>query len=156
LARQLEAQWQLTGRELRMLNWASRLHEMGQALSFSGYHRHGAYIIANSDMPGFSEQGQAYLSALVGAHRRGFDANKLTALRLVDGERAIRLASILRIAVRINRGRDTVPTPLVRASDQRLELDFPPGFLDTSPMTRGDLEEEQELMRSAGTELVFR
>jgi exopolyphosphatase/guanosine-5'-triphosphate,3'-diphosphate pyrophosphatase len=156
LARQLEVQWQLTGRELRMLNWASRLHEVGQALSFGGYHRHGAYIIANSDMPGFSEQGQAYLSALVGAHRRAFDTGKLQALRLVDGERAIRVASILRIAVRINRGRETVPTPLVRVADQRLELDFPPGFLDTSPMTRGDLEEEQVLMRGAGTELIFR
>ena len=156
LARQLEVQWQLTGRELRMLNWSSRLHEIGQALSFAGYHRHGAYIIANSDMPGFSEQGQAYLSALVGAHRRNFDGDKLGPLRLVDGERAVRVASILRLAVRLNRGRDTVPTPLVRASDQRLELDFPPGFLDTSPMTRGDLEEEQVLLRAAGKELVFR
>ncbi|MFT3927893.1 MAG: Ppx/GppA phosphatase family protein [Myxococcales bacterium] len=156
LARQLEIQWQLTGRELRMLNWASRLHEIGQALSFAGYHRHGAYIIANSDMPGFSEQGQAYLSALVGGHRRAFDPDKLQALRLVDGERAVRVASILRIAVRINRGRETVPTPLVRATDQRLELDFPAGFLDTSPMTRGDLEEEQVLMKAAGTELIFR
>ncbi len=156
LARQLEAIWQFNGRELRMLKWASRLHEIGQALSFSGYHRHGAYIIAHSDMPGFSEQGQAYLSALVGAHRRNFDAEKLSALRLVDGERAVRLASLLRIAVRINRGRDTVPTPLVQAGDQRLELTFPPGFLDTSPMTRGDLEAEQALLRAAGTELVFR
>src|SRR5690606_27176032 len=57
LAAQLETQWNLTGRELRMLKWSSRLHEVGQALSFGGYHRHGAYIIANSDMPGFSQQG---------------------------------------------------------------------------------------------------
>src|SRR5690606_5086923 len=133
-----------------------RLHEVGQALSFGGYHRHGAYIIANSDMPGFSEQGQAYLSALILAHRRSFDAGQLTALRAVDGERAVRVASLLRLAVRINRGREPVATPVVRASDRKLELTFPPGLLETKPMTRGDLEQEQALLRAAGIEMVFR
>jgi exopolyphosphatase/guanosine-5'-triphosphate,3'-diphosphate pyrophosphatase len=156
LAGMLEQQWELTGREMRMLKWASRLHEMGQALSFAGYHRHGAYIIVNSDMPGFSEQGQNYLSALVAAHRRHFDANKLLLLRQVDGERAVRVASLLRLAVRIHRARVTVPTPQVRAKDNILDLEFPKGYLDSSPMTRADFEEEQTLMKAAGIDLVFR
>lgn len=155
LARQLEAAWGFSARELRMLCWTSRLHEIGQALSFSGYHRHGAYILQNTDLPGFSEQGQSYLAALVRAHRRRFHADKVALLRQVDGERAVRAACLFRIAVRINRGREGMPLPQVRASERRVELMFPEGFLDTRPMTRADLAEEQVLLREADFELSF-
>jgi exopolyphosphatase/guanosine-5'-triphosphate,3'-diphosphate pyrophosphatase len=158
LARQVELLYELGPRELRMLRWASRLHEIGQALSFSGYHRHGAYLITNSDMPGFSEQGQAYLAALVSSHRRHFDGEKLSTLKQIDGERGVRLAVLLRLSVRLNRARSTEPmlVPIVRVLGQRLELEFPLGFLDAHPMTRADLEEEQELLRSSGLELLYR
>lgn len=156
LAGQLEQSWTLTPRERRMLRYAARLHEVGQMLSFGGYHRHGAYIIANSDMPGFSEQSQAYLAALVAAHRRRMNADKLAFLRSVDGERAVRLSVLLRLAVRINRGRDGgAPAPMAKVAEQRLELEFPRGFLESSPMTRADLDEEQELLKSAGIEMTF-
>ena len=49
-----------------------------------------------------------------------------------------------------------MPVPVVRVLDSKLELEFPVGFLETSPMTRADLEEEQALMRTAGVELLFR
>ncbi len=156
LAQQLAVQWDLAPRELRMLRWASLLHEIGQALSFGGYHRHSAYILGNSDLPGFSEQGQAYLSALVLAHRRRFDPDKLALLRQVDGERAVRVAALLRIAVRLNRGREGAPTPEMHVIGERVEVVFPVGFLDSHPMTRGDLEQEQGLLRDAGIELSFR
>ena len=35
------------------LQWAARLHEIGLDVSHSGYHRHGAYLLENADMPGF-------------------------------------------------------------------------------------------------------
>ncbi|MDB4990953.1 MAG: Guanosine-5-triphosphate,3-diphosphate diphosphatase [Myxococcaceae bacterium] len=156
LAGKLQVTWSITSRELRMLRWAARLHELGQVLSFGGYHRHGAYIVANSDMPGFSEQGQSYISALIAAHRRRLDADKLAFLRQCDGDRAVRMALLLRLAVRINRGRVTVPAPDVRMLDKVLELEFPKGFLDSSPMTRADLEEEQALLKSSGFEVAFK
>ena len=155
LAGQLEQVWELSPRELRVLRWASLLHEIGQALSFSGYHRHGAYILQNSDMPGFSEQGQTYLAALVRAHRRRFHAEKAELLRQVDGARAVRVASLLRLSVRINRGREPMPMPTISSAGSRLELTFPEGFLETRPMTRADLAEEQNLLLEAGCELVF-
>lgn len=155
LASQLREPWQLSDRELRMLRWSARLHEIGQVLNFGGYHRHGAYILANADMPGFSEQAQAYLSALVAAHRRRLQPDKLASLRQVDGERAVRVAVLLRLAVRLNRARAGAPTPAVRLDENRLALEFDKGFLDTSPMTRADLEEEQELLKSAGVSMTF-
>jgi exopolyphosphatase / guanosine-5'-triphosphate,3'-diphosphate pyrophosphatase len=156
LAKQLEGQWQLTARELRMLTWAARIHELGQALAFAGYHRHGAYIIANSDLPGFSEQGQSYLAALVAAHRRVLDGDKLGALRNLDGERAVRLAALLRIAVRVNRAREPMPLPEIHAIDARMEILFPAGFLDVHPMTRGDFDEERELLKAASLDVSVR
>lgn len=156
LAAQLQSTWGITSRELRALRWSSRLHELGHVLSFGGYHRHGSYIVANSDMPGFSEQGQQYIAALIGAHRRRLDADKLALLRQADGDRAVRLAVLLRLAVRINRGRVSVPAPQVRLLDKSLELEFPRGFLDSSPMTRADLEEEQELLKGGLLEISFK
>jgi exopolyphosphatase / guanosine-5'-triphosphate,3'-diphosphate pyrophosphatase len=156
LAMQLQNIWGISSRELRALRWSSRLHELGHVLSFGGYHRHGAYIVANSDMPGFSEQGQQYISALIAAHRRQLDSDKLAFLRQSDGDRAVRLAVLLRIAVRLNRGRVAVPSPQLRLVDKTLELEFPKGFLDSSPMTRADLEDEQGLLRGGMLELGFK
>ena len=41
-------------RSVRKLGWAATLHEVGIAVSHSDYHKHGAYILDNADMLGFS------------------------------------------------------------------------------------------------------
>ena len=38
----------------RKLSWAAQLHEVGVAISHSDYHKHGAYILDNADLVGFS------------------------------------------------------------------------------------------------------
>ena len=38
----------------RKLGWAALLHEIGMAISHSDYHKHGAYILDNADLMGFS------------------------------------------------------------------------------------------------------
>jgi exopolyphosphatase/guanosine-5'-triphosphate,3'-diphosphate pyrophosphatase len=43
-----------TERIKRKLAWAAQLHEVGMAISHSDYHKHGAYILDNADMMGFS------------------------------------------------------------------------------------------------------
>src|SRR6185436_16058780 len=49
----------------RAITWASRLHEIGISVAFSGYHKHSAYIVGNADMPGFSRDEQTRLAVLV-------------------------------------------------------------------------------------------
>ena len=44
------------------LKWAARLHEIGLDVSHSGYHRHGAYLLENADMPGFPREEQRLLA----------------------------------------------------------------------------------------------
>src|SRR5690606_35686194 len=67
---QVAADWELGADDRLMLGWAARLHEIGLTIAHSQHHVHGAYILANSDIPGFSQQEQRFLAALVRTHRR--------------------------------------------------------------------------------------
>lgn len=43
-----------TERHLRPLQWAAQVHEVGMQISHSDYHKHGAYILENADLQGFT------------------------------------------------------------------------------------------------------
>jgi len=51
------------------LSWAAAMHEVGFSISHSDYHKHGAYILENADLLGFSMQELQRLSLLVLGHR---------------------------------------------------------------------------------------
>ena len=53
----------------RKLDWAARLHEIGCRISHSDSHRHGAYILDNTDAAGFSKPELHRLGMLVLGHR---------------------------------------------------------------------------------------
>jgi len=56
-------------RDLRKLRWAARLHEVGCLVAHDDAHKHGAYILANADAPGFALPELERLSNLVLAQR---------------------------------------------------------------------------------------
>ncbi|MBD8051519.1 exopolyphosphatase [Limnohabitans radicicola] len=56
-------------RHLRKLHWAAQLHEVGMRISHSDYHKHGAYILENTDLPGFTIDELHRLGLLVLGHR---------------------------------------------------------------------------------------
>ncbi len=49
---ELSDDWQL--RAQRKLKWSAQLHEIGQCISPSDNHRHGAYILDHAEVPGFT------------------------------------------------------------------------------------------------------
>ncbi|MDB5764734.1 MAG: ppx/GppA phosphatase family protein [Herminiimonas sp.] len=49
----------------KALFWSAMLHEVGLAVSHSGYHKHGAYLIENADLPGFTTREQRMMSTLI-------------------------------------------------------------------------------------------
>ena len=68
---QTTGEWQLDEPFAELvLSWAARLHEIGLDVSHSHYHKHGAYLLEHADMPGFPQDEQRILAAVVGAHRR--------------------------------------------------------------------------------------
>jgi exopolyphosphatase/guanosine-5'-triphosphate,3'-diphosphate pyrophosphatase len=158
LLEQVAEAWKLDAEEsARFLSWAARLHELGLAVSFAGYAEHGAYLISNSDMPGFSRDDQALLALLIAAHRgkprprrRAFETPPGRARKL-----ATRLTALLRLAVRLHRGRSSQEpvAPVLRLRDGILTLEFAKGWLAAHPMTRKDLEREADRLLGLGIEL---
>jgi exopolyphosphatase / guanosine-5'-triphosphate,3'-diphosphate pyrophosphatase len=56
----------------RLLGWAAELHQIGVVIAPRHYHRHGAYLLQNADLTGFSQGEQTQLALLVRGHRRSF------------------------------------------------------------------------------------
>jgi exopolyphosphatase/guanosine-5'-triphosphate,3'-diphosphate pyrophosphatase len=84
-------------RLFKKLHWACQVHETGMRISHSDYHKHGAYILDNTDLPGFTLDELHRLSQLVLGHRgklRKLDS-ELEDLSFVQQLMALRLAVIL-------------------------------------------------------------
>ncbi len=153
---QVEEAWPLAdpANEL-ILRWAARLHEIGLDVAHSGYHRHGAYLLANADMGGFPREEQKLLAIMVGSHRRKPAIEEAGELMPPWDERAPPLTLLLRLAVLLNRGRSSVALPDIRltAKLDSLEVRFPPGWLDDHPLTVADLQTEIENLKAVGFRL---
>jgi exopolyphosphatase/guanosine-5'-triphosphate,3'-diphosphate pyrophosphatase len=155
---QAQARWELDpelGR--RVLGWAARVHEIGLSIAYSGHHKHSAYILSHADMPGFSRELQALLAAVVGAQRRKLAREPFERLEREHRDLALRLAMLLRLAVRLHhsRSREALPETALRVARSSLELAFPRGWLDARPLTQADLEEEADYLADAGIELAL-
>ena len=104
-------QWNLIG-ELPwlMLSWGAQLHEVGLDINHAGFHKHGAYIVENAEMHGFSLQEHlaAGLAGPLPPPQVPPPGLRPPALR--PGARpARRLAVLLRLAVVLHRSRRTEP-----------------------------------------------
>lgn len=137
------------------LGWACRLHEIGLDVAHSGYHRHGAYLLENADMPGFAREEQMLLARLVGAHRRKLSFEGLEHLIPPWDERGIYLILILRLAVLLHRDRSDTPIPDVTLTGRprTLELRFRIRSFRDHPLTAADLNDEIEYLRVQGLRL---
>jgi len=105
---------QLSGQDRKLLQYAAILHDIGYHIAHNNHHRHGLYLIKNSEMPGFTGDEIAMMAAMVRYHR-GSLPRKSSDPRsrhehedyysLDRGRRAqmLRLASILQIADGLDR-----------------------------------------------------
>ncbi|MCB1791958.1 MAG: Ppx/GppA family phosphatase [Gammaproteobacteria bacterium] len=158
LLKQVSESWGLTEAEhTLMLNWASRLHEIGLVISHNSFHKHGAYILANADLPGFSRQQQAVLAALVRAHRRKISDSLFNGLPTELAECAKRLVVLLRLSVLMHRGRGGSHKPPIRISahDREIRVDFPEQWLDEHPLTEAETAREAEYLAGIGFTLQY-
>ena len=95
-----------TDREL--LEFAALLHDIGEHVASSGHHKHGAYLVRNGQLRGFSPAEIELLAAVVRWHRRG-EPRVSDEFPLLDAdavERVRVLAAILRVADGLDRSRN--------------------------------------------------
>jgi exopolyphosphatase/guanosine-5'-triphosphate,3'-diphosphate pyrophosphatase len=140
-----------------VLAWAARLHEIGVMVSHSQYQKHGAYLLRNADLAGFTRQEQSVLAFLVLGHRRKLPVNDLAGLQSGIRHCALRLCILLRLAVLLNRGRspDAKPNPELQAQGDQLSIGFPDDWLSHHPLAQLELEQEAGLLAAAGIALGF-
>jgi exopolyphosphatase / guanosine-5'-triphosphate,3'-diphosphate pyrophosphatase len=153
---QLDVSWSLNEEDRESLTFAALVHEVGLSISHTQHHQHGAYILAHTDLPGFTKDEQQMLSLLVRCHRRGV-ADKVTEhLPERDVLRARKLATLLRLSAVIHRGRSNAPLPAMKLSSvggSGLKLRFPAEWLNLHPLTRADLKQEHDAIEKLGIKL---
>lgn len=156
---QVADSWSLNVEEVsQLLQWASCLHEIGQAISHSQYHKHGAYLLNNLDMPGFARGEQRRLAILIRGHRRKVPVGEFAALAEPVAQQLQKLLVLLRLAIVLHRRRGAAELPRMnlKAEDKSLKLGFPGNWLEAHPLTRADLEQEAGYLRIAGFKLKLK
>jgi len=136
----------------RCLAWASKLHEIGISVAYSGYHKHSAYILANADMPGFSRDEQMRLAVMVQAHRRSL---RKVAKKIEDIGADWDMVFALRLAVLLCRSRSEVAVPSLqpRRQGRKLRLGLDSAWLARNPLTVTALHDEIREWDEIGFEL---
>jgi exopolyphosphatase/guanosine-5'-triphosphate,3'-diphosphate pyrophosphatase len=129
------------------LHWAALLHEVGFAVSHGDYHKHSAYLIEHSDLPGFSTTDQERIAQLVLAQRGNL---RKVADAVADRERAAKILA-LRLAVILAHARRPVELPPVSLRFARVvEFEVGREWLAAHPLTQYLLEEEAAAWQRAG------
>lgn len=139
------------------LDWAATLHEIGLDIAHSDYHKHGAYVIENGDLPGFSKQDQKLLATLVRFHRRKLTAKNFKELVKPWDVWAFPMTLLLRLAFLLHRSHrpTTLPAITLALVENRLILRFPENWLEEHPLTSADLEQEAEYLRGVDCNLDY-
>lgn len=126
--------------EVKRLAWAAALHEVGFAISHNDHHKHGAYLVGNADLAGFSNSDQHRIATLVLAQR----GNLRKVATALDEPRRVAKILALRLAVLLCHARRPVPMPkwTLRAVRGGYELRLDGDWLGRHPLTQFLLEEE--------------
>lgn len=140
-----------------LLEWTALIHELGLFVSHSQYHKHGAYLVLHSDLPGFSRREQESMSLLIQAHRRKISLDLSTFQSALQRETIFYLALVLRLAVMLNHSRVIFPNKVLKLkiSKSAMDIEFESGWLVGNHLLRYDLEKEKEYLKAVGIDFNF-
>lgn len=129
-----------------LLKWAAMLHEVGLTINHSGLQRHSAYILQNTNMPGFNQDQQMLLAALVRFHRKAVKIDELPRVTLFKKKQFVPLIFLLRLGTLLNNQRQATTRPdtlVLKCDDGHWKLIFPTGYFSQNTLVQLDLEREQ-------------
>ncbi|MFT7413531.1 MAG: exopolyphosphatase/guanosine-5'-triphosphate,3'-diphosphate pyrophosphatase [Methylophagaceae bacterium] len=143
---------------LQYLQWAAKLHEVGLSISHNQFHKHSAYLVEHSDLPGFSREEQHALAVMVRGQRRSFPGKELRKLPDELQQSTERLTVLLRLVMVFNRGRSEQTDTLVALTvkEKGLRLNLPAAWLSEHPLTEADLLREAVYLKDIGIKLKIR
>jgi exopolyphosphatase/guanosine-5'-triphosphate,3'-diphosphate pyrophosphatase len=92
-----------------LLEAAAYLHDIGHFVSDTSHHKHSAYLVANSDLPGFREKERLTIAALCRFHRKSMPQARHPQFEALDPESkhiVLYLVPLLRIADSLDRSHE--------------------------------------------------
>ncbi|WP_296002030.1 Ppx/GppA phosphatase family protein [Rugamonas sp.] len=137
----------------RLLYWSALLHEVGLAVSQTGYHKHAAYMVENADLPGFTTREQKAMSRLILA-QKGNLRKVVEALADPDFLKAV---VALRLAILFMHSRIELDfSELKLRMKSRIELEIRRDWVSDHPTVAYWMEKEQELWDEVGIDFSIR
>lgn len=121
----------------KLLQTAAFLHDIGHFVSDTGHHKHSAYLVDNSDLPGYTDQERRLIAMLCRYHRKSLPTTRHVPFReLTQEARAAigMLTSLLRLAIALDNSKEQ------RVRDLRLHLNGNRARLELEGESDFDLE----------------
>lgn len=116
----------LSDADRELLEYGALLHDIGEYVSVEGHHKHGAYLVENSNLRGFSPEDIEVLLTLVRFHRGSSPKASFRPFgHLPESrqEQAIRMTAILRLADGLDRGHSSVVEEIkIEVDDARVRI----------------------------------
>ncbi len=141
-----------------LLEWSALLHEVGLSISLAGFHKHSAYILQHTNMPGFNREQQRVLAMLVRFQRKALKLKEMDDFSLFKKKHIIGLIRVLRLAILVNGQRNEDPLPALSLA---IEGDCwtlqcrDTDWLENNKLLHADLLSEQEYWQNAQWQLCF-
>ena len=93
----------------KMLEAAIYLYETGHFVSDTGHHKHSAYLVENSDLPGFTDQEKNVIAMLCRFHRKSMPSARHTSFQAMppdDRKATLQLIPMVRLADALDRSKE--------------------------------------------------
>jgi exopolyphosphatase / guanosine-5'-triphosphate,3'-diphosphate pyrophosphatase len=121
----------------KLLEAAALLHNTGHFISDTAHHKHSAYIVTNSDMPGYTDRERQLVALLCRYHRKSLPSTRHDAFRTLTAEEK-RIVQMLTPILRIAVGLDAANEQKV----SELEITRPNGVVNVAVRGADDLDLE--------------
>ena len=157
LAEATHETWRLEPSDIALLEWSGALHEIGVAVSQKNYSQHSAYLVLNTDLPGFAEQDQATMAALIAGLKGKVRSEVLDPISKRKRQTVARMMVLLRLAVILKHveALEALPDLSVSASEDTLTLTFPEQWGADHPLTTWEIEQSTPAMERLGVSVVL-
>ena len=93
----------------KILEASAHLHDVGHWISSVGHHKHSFYVVANADMPGFTQRERLLIASLCRYHRKAMpnpEHSPFQSLQPDDRRVLLQLIPLLRLADNLDRAHD--------------------------------------------------
>ncbi|WP_426359162.1 guanosine-5'-triphosphate,3'-diphosphate pyrophosphatase [Pseudocolwellia sp. HL-MZ19] len=145
------------GNSFKLLLASCALHEIGLLLEFKNQQDHGAYIIANSDLPGFDQVDKHLLATFIQLQKSNIDLIKLKEQTATSYDNACYLLIIFRLAIIFcqRRNDNELSSININISNRNISIQLPQKWVKAHPLVIDELSQESLYLGVLGMSLTI-